>query len=104
MASFIKFGGWAVSLALLTLLVAVAAAVAFGGPAQIAPLDSVNQPFVGLRMDDLPALSRYASRDGQRLAYRHYPAQSATASAGRVVLVHGSSASSQSMHPLATAL
>jgi alpha-beta hydrolase superfamily lysophospholipase len=55
----------------------------------------------------LPAGQRYAARDGGALAYRHYPAASMPSPAGaarRIVLVHGSSASSRSMHPMAQAL
>jgi alpha-beta hydrolase superfamily lysophospholipase len=80
-------------------------AIAFGGPAPVKALDSVNQPFSEISMDGLPPVQRFSARDGAALAYRFYPrAISSTDTTHRVVLVHGSSASSLSMHPLAQAL
>ncbi len=92
--------------ALLCGMVLTGLAVVWGGPKPIAALDSINAPFKNLRMDNLPALTRYKARDGQTLAYRHYDADftAMPSTAGRIVLVHGSSASSQSMHPVAQAL
>jgi pimeloyl-ACP methyl ester carboxylesterase len=89
--------------------------VAFGGPKPLPALDAVNKHFVGLSMAGLPAVSRFTARDGAALAYRAYtPAgtektlatvpPTATTPLVRAVLVHGSSASSQSMHPLAMGL
>lgn len=84
----------------------VGLAVWLGGPAPIAPLPGINEPFAQVDMSGLPGLQRYDVRDGAALAYRHYaPATSGTgAITRRIVLVHGSSASSRSMHPLAHAL
>lgn len=92
-------------------------AITLGGPAPITALDSVNAPFKNLDYSALPPVQRFAARDGAQLAYRHYAAGAAGAARAdgasanaasranrRVVLVHGSSASSRSMHPLAMAL
>ncbi|MFT3777187.1 MAG: alpha/beta fold hydrolase [Ottowia sp.] len=94
--------------ALLTGVICMAAlgsALWLGGPAPIAPLASINQPFSRVDFSRLPPLARYAARDGQALAYRRYgPAPDAADARRRIVLVHGSSAHGQSMHPLAEAL
>lgn len=82
-------------------VVAVAAAITFGGPTQPAPMQSVSDSFKGVDLSGLPPIQKYGARDGTQLAYRIYrPA--AGAFNGSVVLVHGSSAQSISIHPLAT--
>ena len=82
-------------------VVAVAAAITFGGPTQPAPMQSVSDSFKGVDLSGLPPIQKYGARDGTQLAYRTYrPA--AGAFNGSVVLVHGSSAQSISIHPLAT--
>ena len=83
-------------------LALLALALAFGGPAQPAPLDSINAPFRSLDMRALPPLSSFQARDGRALTYRVYTATGAPR--GSVTLVHGSSASSESLHPMAQAL
>lgn len=89
-----------VSLALTA--AALAAAIAFGGPRVPPPMPGLNDPFRAMALAELPARSHFAARDGTRLAYRAYvPAPGAAA--GSVVLVHGSSASSTSMHAMARA-
>lgn len=88
---------------LSTLLAAVALALWLGGPRPVAPLDSVNAPFAQLDYSALPGVQRYTARDGAALAFRHY-APTDPPNGARVVLLHGSSASSRSMHPLAQAL
>jgi non-heme chloroperoxidase len=84
----------------LILAIAVALAIAFGGPGSVSPLASINDPFKDVDNSDLPKIEHYQARDGSSLAFRHY-AVSANAIQGSVVLVHGSSASGQSMHVLA---
>lgn len=102
--------GFYAAIGLALLLTALAAAVAFGGPAPIAPLASINAPFAQVDYSGLPGLQRYPARDGAALAYRHYaPTASATSitsgtATRRIVLVHGSSGSSRSLHALAQAL
>lgn len=92
----------------LTVVVLVgAAALSFavwrGGPSPIAPLPSINNPFKDVDYSTMPTQQHYTARDGATLAYRHYAPASAD-TGRRVVLIHGSSASSHSMHPLAQAL
>jgi pimeloyl-ACP methyl ester carboxylesterase len=83
---------------------AVVAAMIFGGPAPIKPLASINEPFAKVDFSAVPPAGRFTARDGAQLAWLHYPANNPNASARRVVLVHGSSARGQSMHPMAQAL
>ena len=85
---------------------ALGLAVWLGGPKPIAPLASINAPFAHVDYSGLPGVQRYPARDGAALAYRHYaPATGSNGTATRrIVLVHGSSASSRSMHSLAQAL
>jgi non-heme chloroperoxidase len=90
-----------IAVLVLTLLATVAAAIAFGGPGQPAPMPSINDPFRNVDYSALPAARSFQARDGARLAYRAYAA--ATAAKGSVVLVHGSSARGNSMHVLALA-
>ena len=98
-------------------LMILGGAVIWGGPSPIAALDSVNQPFAGLDYSAMPQVSRFTARDGTQLAYRHYlagaPGATSEATAAspttappprRIVLIHGSSASSRSLHPMAMAL
>lgn len=98
--------GLITAVVLLTLMAGLAGALAWGGPKDIAPLPSINNPFWGLDNSRLPPVQQYAARDGTALAWRGYsPAQSSEgAGQRRVVLVHGSSARGQSMHVLAQAL
>jgi alpha-beta hydrolase superfamily lysophospholipase len=84
------------------LLAALAGAIAFGGPKPIPPMASINDPFRTVDFSDLPPLARFTAGDGASLAYRKY-SPSSGAPRGSVVLVHGSSASSNSMHPMAKA-
>lgn len=84
-----------------TVVVALAAALVFGGPARPRPMQSIGDPFKGVDFSALPPSGRYQARDGAQLAYRRYAPGGGQASRGSVVLVHGSSANSQSMHPLA---
>lgn len=94
-------------LVLGSLLAALALAVAFGGPSTPPAMGSINDRFKSIDRADLPAVQTYAAADGQALAYREYaPAAPATLAApvqGSVTLIHGSSASSDSMHVMAKA-
>ncbi|HOB65885.1 alpha/beta fold hydrolase [Ottowia sp.] len=82
---------------------ALASALWLGGPGPVAPLDSINAPFAEVDFSALPAPQHATARDGVALAYRAYP-PTAAPNGTRVVLLHGSSADSRSMHPLAQAL
>ncbi len=90
--------------AVVTALCAVAAALWLGGPRSIAPLASINAPFAKVDFSTLPTPRHYTARDGTPLAYRRYAPAAAAAAPTHVVLLHGSSADSRSMHPLAQAL
>lgn len=83
---------------------ALAAAIRFGGPVSPPPLASISDPFKTVDFSDLPPLLRYKAGDGAELAYRAYPPRPGVPLKGSVVLVHGSSGSSTSMHVMAKAL
>ena len=93
---------------LITILIVVAVLVAalglviaIGGPGEAPPpMSSISNPFKNVDFSDLPELSYFTARDGAKLAFRAYPA-AGDAVKGSVVLVHGSSASSSSMHLMA---
>ncbi|MGZ5002105.1 MAG: alpha/beta hydrolase, partial [Chthoniobacterales bacterium] len=90
-------------LALVALLIAaLGLAIAFGGPGEPPPMASINNPFKNVDFSDLPEPNHFTARDGTRLAFRAYPAAGGAVK-GSVVLVHGSSASSSSMHVMAKA-
>src|ERR1700761_4008338 len=66
-------------------------------------LRSISETARAVDRSTMPRFELFQARDGTELAYRHYPARSA--SVDRVaVLVHGSSGSSASVHALADAL
>ena len=92
--------GFALLMLLLTLVLLLA--IGMGGPASPPPMDSINRPFQAVEEAGLPPLSHYTARDGNVLAFRHYRAR-ADSPKGSVVLLHGSAASSRSMHALARA-
>ena len=82
-------------------LLALALALAFGGPTPLPMKHSINDPFIGVDFKGMPALSRFTARDGTALAYRAYQPAEGKPERGSVMLVHGSSASSRSVDPLA---
>lgn len=81
----------------------IAATIIFGGPAQLPPMQSVSDPFKSVDFSDLPAIQRYSARDSAQLAYRAYRPVDGSGK-GSIILVHGSSARSDSVHPLAKGL
>ncbi len=85
---------------LLILAALLSLALVFGGPRSLPPLASINDPFAAVDFSDLPPLQPYTARDGTRLVFRLY-ASSPEPAKGSVVLIHGSSARSTSLHPLA---
>jgi alpha-beta hydrolase superfamily lysophospholipase len=88
----------------LVAAIAIAASLVWGGPKPLPPLKSIGDPFKDVRFDDLPSLRYFTARDGTPLAYRRYEASVKGKEQGSVMLVHGSSANSNSMHPLAQSL
>jgi alpha-beta hydrolase superfamily lysophospholipase len=81
--------------------IAIAACLTWGGPKPLPPLKSIGDPFKGVRFDDMPALRFFTARDGTQLAYHRYDTADMGHGKGSVMLVHGSSANSNSVHPLA---
>lgn len=81
------------------LLIALLAAMAWGGPRGIAPPASVNSPFGGVDFSGLPPVQCYAGRDGTPLAWHaHGPAApGAAVPLHRVEQVQGSSSRARSM-------
>lgn len=92
-----------IALALLVVLATIALAFVFGGPWRPAPMPSISAPFARVDFSDLPEQSTFRAEDGQALAYRQYRKCAHTGN-GSVLLIHGSSARSASMHPLAKAM
>lgn len=90
----------AVGLTVLLAIAALAAAIAFSRPAPLAPMTSVENAFDGADFSDLPAAMSFAARDGTRLDYRAYRGDPKRI----VVLIHGSSGTSASMHLVARAI
>jgi alpha-beta hydrolase superfamily lysophospholipase len=91
-------------------LVAIAAILAgmivFGTADPPPPLASISDPFRTVDYSDLPPLQETAARNGSPIAFRVYLGEAATANGVErvVIAIHGSSAFSSSMHPLAKAL
>jgi alpha-beta hydrolase superfamily lysophospholipase len=81
--------------------IAMAACLIWGGPKPLPPLRSIGDPFKDVRFDGMPALRFFTARDGTQLAYRRYDTADMGNGKGSVMLVHGSSANSNSVHPLA---
>lgn len=93
-------------IAAFIVVIGCAAAVTWGGPQNIPPLASINDPFKDVDYSNVPKVQRYTARDGASLAWHGYLPMPSTATTPmrRMVLVHGSSARGQSMHVLAQAL
>ena len=83
------------------LLLLVAIALVWGDPVTPAPMASINDPFESVDFSNMPLLKNYQGADGEKLFYRAYAPQGDNIK-GSAVLVHGSSGSSDSMHPMAT--
>jgi pimeloyl-ACP methyl ester carboxylesterase len=88
------------SVVVLIFLGLVAGIVAFDSPRSPLPMTSVARVFDGVDFSDMPSTQTFAARDGTQLLYRHYRG----ASDRIVVLVHGSSGTSASMHAVARAI
>ena len=99
----VKMLWYALSSTALVLLLMVTAALVWGGPGTPAPIASINDPFESVDFSNMPPLKSYQGADGAKLFYRAYAPQGDNIK-GSAVLVHGSSGSSDSMHPMATAL
>ncbi len=76
----------------------IAAAIALSSPKSPPTMELIAAPFRSMDFSHLPPLSHYTARDGTQLAYRAYIALQAKHT---IVLIHGSSGASRSMHALA---
>ena len=94
---------YALSSIALVLLLMLAAALVWGGPGTPPPMQSINDPFKSVDFSHIPPLKNYQGADGAQLFYREYAPQGDNIK-GSAVLVHGSSGSSESLHPMATVL
>ena len=83
-------------IALFVFAAVLALAIVFGAPKDPPPMKRITQPFKEIRVNK--EKEQFVARDGSRLTYRRYPASLEPAK-GSVVLLHGSGASSDSMHP-----
>ena len=94
------------SLAALVVVIAAidGGMIAFGTSAPPRPLASIGAPFKKVDFSDLPSLERISARNGATIAYRQWKSPEATTSGLVVIAIHGSSASSTSLHPLGKAL
>ena len=81
----------------------IALAIWLGGPGTAPPMLSINDPFLKADFSAKPPLQTFKGADGVDLSFREYAAAGKTHK-GSAVLVHGSSGSSESMHPMAQAL
>jgi len=93
-----------ISLVIIALAIfIVVVAIWLGGPGAAPPMPSINDPFKSVDFSSMSPLKNYQGADGAKLFYREY-APAGNQHKGSAVLVHGSSASSNSMHPIAQAL
>jgi alpha-beta hydrolase superfamily lysophospholipase len=88
---------------LLLLVAVMGVSLLWGGPGTPLPMQSINNPFKSVDFSNMPPLKHYQGADGAKLFYREYTPKGDNIK-GSAVLVHGSSASSDSLHPMATAL
>ena len=94
---------YALSSTAIVALLMVTAALVWGGPGAPPPIASINDPFNSVDFSHMPALKNYQGADGAKLFYREYAPQGDNIK-GSAVLVHGSSGSSESLHPMAIVL
>ena len=93
-----------ISSAIIALAIVIfALAMWLGGPGAAPTMPSFNDPFNSVDFSHMPALKDYQGADGVKLFYREYAPQGDNKK-GSAALVHGSTASSSSMHPMAQAL
>ena len=84
--------------------VALAAMIAFGGGEPKPPLASIGKPFESVDFSDLPAIESIPARSGTPIAFRVWRENPPAEPALVVIAIHGSSASSSSLHALGKAL
>ncbi len=94
-----KLAGIVIALCLLAVVV-LGGMIAFGTAAAPPPLSSVYDAVKAMDFSGAPPAHSFRARDGADLAYRTYSGTTDRA----IVLIHGSTGSSLSVHPLAKAL
>jgi non-heme chloroperoxidase len=86
-------------------IVLLAVMIVFGGGKPPLPLSSISKPFESVDFRDLPEIEMISSRTGRPIAFRQWGNAALTPDRQIVVVaIHGSSATSSSLHPLAKAL
>jgi len=78
--------------------------LAFGTSNPPPPLASMNSPFEKMDFSDLPELQTIPSKTGSPIAFREWKIASTGEPELTLILIHGSSGSSTSLHPLGKAL
>jgi alpha-beta hydrolase superfamily lysophospholipase len=105
MLFILKTFGGILGVLVLAAVATLAAMIVFGTAEPPPALASIGEPFRKVDYSDLPPLQEAPARKGSPIAFRAYSTENAAAGAERVVIaIHGSSAFSSSMHPLAKAL
>jgi non-heme chloroperoxidase len=91
--------------AALAVVAILAAMIAFGTSDPPPSLTSISDPFRTIDFSDLPPIETTPARKGSPVAFRAYVGGKAQAEPERVVIaIHGSSATSASLHALGKAL
>jgi non-heme chloroperoxidase len=94
-----------VACALLVVAVAVLGGMlAFGTKAPPPTLLTISKPFERVDFSDLPPIETITSRTGKPIAFRQWRPSQPDPQAPIVIAIHGSSGSSNGLHPLAKAL
>jgi alpha-beta hydrolase superfamily lysophospholipase len=89
----------------VTIVAALAGMIAFGTGEPERPLASVHEPFEHVDFSDLPAVEKIPARSGTPVAFRVWRENPPAPDPALVVIaIHGSSATSASLHPLGKAL
>ncbi len=87
------------------IIVLLAVMIVFGGGKPPLPLSLISKPFESVDFRDLPEVEMISSRTGRPIAFRQWGNASLTPDPQTIVVaIHGSSATSSSLHPLAKAL
>jgi alpha-beta hydrolase superfamily lysophospholipase len=90
---------------LVAIVAALAGMIVFGTNTPAAPLASIIAPFAKVDFSDLPPVQTLTARGGTPIAFRVWREKPPSPDPQLVVIaIHGSSALSSSLHPLAKAL
>jgi non-heme chloroperoxidase len=90
---------------LAAVVAALAGMIVFGTRDPAPPLASIGKPFEGVDFSDLPPIEKIPARKGTPIAFRVWREQPPAGEPALVVIaIHGSSATSASLHPLAKAI